>query len=111
MNVARAAPVTPSLGQGPMPKISNGARIILRTTLRTWKPTVGLMMPVARKADPKATNGNWRRRPGINQSRKLLAMDVGTGYATTDSRDESRRRTVEDTRHTRYRGYDRVLHM
>src|SRR5947207_240788 len=34
-----------------MPKISNGARIIFRTTLRTWKPTVGLMIPVAGNTD------------------------------------------------------------
>ena len=69
MKVASAAPVTPSLGHGPIPKISKGARTILRTTLRTCNPTVGLMIPVARKAEPRATGGNWSASAGINQSR------------------------------------------
>ena len=69
MKVASAAPVTPSLGHGPIPKISKGARTILRTTLRTCNPTVGLMIPVAGKAEPRATGGNWSASAGINQSR------------------------------------------
>ena len=35
MNVASAAPVTPSFGSPAIPKINNGASTILSTTLRT----------------------------------------------------------------------------
>ena len=55
MNVASAAPVTPSFGHGPIPKINNGASTMLSSTLSTWNPTAGLMMPVARSAEPSAT--------------------------------------------------------
>ena len=33
IKLARAAPATPIFGHGPIPKISNGARITLRITL------------------------------------------------------------------------------
>ena len=69
MNVASAAPVTPSLGHGPIPKISKGASTILSSTLSTWNPTAGLMIPVARRAEPRATRGNCSNSPGRNQSR------------------------------------------
>ena len=58
MKVANAAPVTPSLGHGPIPKISKGARTMFSSTLNTCSPTEGLMIPVARNADPNATSGN-----------------------------------------------------
>ena len=69
MKLASAAPVTPSLGHGPIPKISKGASTMLSRTLSTCNPTVGLMIPVARNADPNATRGNWRTSAGINQSK------------------------------------------
>ena len=42
---------------------------MLRNTLSTWNPTAGLIMPVARSAEPSATRGNWSNSPGRNQSR------------------------------------------
>ena len=58
MNVARAAPATPIFGKGPTPKMNRGAKIMFKITLKTCKPTAGLMIPVARKAEPNDTRTN-----------------------------------------------------
>jgi len=73
MKLASAAPVTPSFGNGPTPKISKGASMMLSRTLSTCNPTVGLMIPVARNAEPNATSGNCNNSAGMNQSRYFLA--------------------------------------
>ncbi len=69
MNVASAAPVTPRRGNGPIPKIRKGARMMLMMTVNPEMVTVGFMIPVARKADPSATSGNCIINPGMNQRR------------------------------------------
>ena len=85
MKLASAAPVTPILGREtkvatilritsnaghvcPVPKMRNGASTMLSAILSTCKMTVGWTIPVARRADPSATNGNCSSSAGRNQS-------------------------------------------
>src|SRR5204863_8154574 len=84
INVASAAPVTPSFGHGPMPKIKKGASTIFRITLTTWKMTGAWKIPVARKAEPIETRGNCSNIAGRNQTTYALANPAVTGSALSE---------------------------
>jgi hypothetical protein len=58
---------------------------MLSNTLSTWNPTAGLMMPVARSAEPSATSGNCNKRPGRNQSRYAFANVAVSASALSQS--------------------------
>ena len=45
--VATAAPVTPSLGKGPMPKISKGSKMMLKMAPDAWEIIEWTVLPVA----------------------------------------------------------------
>src|SRR5205807_977691 len=95
MKVARAAPDTPSLGQGPIPKINKGASTILSKTLSTWTATAGLIIPVALRAELRATSGNCNISAGMNQNRYFLVNAAVAASALTAFPYQSRRRKAQ----------------
>ena len=69
ISVAIAAPATPKGRCVSQPKIRNGARIMLRTTVKVWTTIPGLKFPVPRNDAPIATMPNWSASAGTNQRR------------------------------------------